>query len=75
MTVVEVTINEGDISVKGRGVGACSNRERKFAAVLIAAVDGVVRGMETGEHESLIAELIASTIKQRLTEAGLPTTL
>lgn len=71
MTTIEVTVDDNAVSVKGRGSGMCSPSERKVAAVIIAAIDGIARGLETGDYEREAAALIRPTIKQRLLEAGL----
>lgn len=70
MTILEVTIDDHEVKVKGRAEGMCSPSERKFAAVIIAAIDGVAKSMETGECEREIARIIQPTIKTRLAEAG-----
>ena len=71
MTIIEVVVDDYDVTVRGRGSGMCSPSERKVVAVIIAAVDGIARGLETGDYEREAAALIRPTIQQRLREAGL----
>lgn len=73
MTIIEITVDDFDVSVKGYGEGMCSPSERKVAAVIIAAVDGIARGLETGEYEKEAASVIRPTIQRRMAEAGLVT--
>lgn len=70
MTILEVTIDDHDVKVTGRGEGMCSPSERKFAAVIIAAIDGVAASMETGEYEREVSRIIQHTINTRMIEAG-----
>lgn len=69
-TIITIAIDGDDLRLRCNAHTGSSERERKYAAMVMAALDTVIGSMETGQPEELVAAIIRPTINKRLVEAG-----
>lgn len=71
MITIKITIDGTEICGYSNATEFSPEKERKYAAVLMAAIDGATAAMSNGQSRDAMKDLIRATIDQRMAEAKL----